>query len=145
MTAEEWAGLAFALLQLSLTEKGKNLLEMRFSHTYDEYVFESEDLMNEEQFLKDTTLNHFIKLLEMMLSFHAWYKQENFWPTDDEDVANEHAQIAQDSIRKMLRTIKRRVPRMSGNKYKLQKFHEILHLVEDIKNLGHQGIGTLEP
>jgi len=68
----------------------------------------------------------------MMLSFHAWYKcGEPFQCSTDENRRDIHKAISQ-----MLNTVKNKVPRMVRNGWKLQKFHDFLHISRDMYEFG---------
>ncbi|HEY9295875.1 MAG TPA: hypothetical protein VIQ31_05790, partial [Phormidium sp.] len=71
-------------------------------------------------------------LLEMLLSFYAWYKHGHPFLLDNRETKEE----TKEAIRILLRSIKELVPRNCGNGWKLQKFHEILHLVDDMELFG---------
>jgi hypothetical protein len=73
----------------------------------------------------------FIHLIEIMLSFHAWYKSEKPIPWSDGS-----RDILLSSMREMLRRLKTVLPRTEGNKWNIQKFHEMLHLPFDVENFG---------
>jgi len=76
--------------------------------------------------------NDVLYVLEMMLSFHAWYKcGEPFQCSTDENRRDIHKAISQ-----MLNTIKNKVPRMVRNGWKLQKFHDFLHISRDMYEFG---------
>jgi hypothetical protein len=68
-----------------------------------------------------------IKVIEEWLVFHAWYKlgpPPVVSSTSDEEIKN-----LQTSIRKMLARLQVFYPRTKGHGWKLQKLHEMLHLV----------------
>jgi hypothetical protein len=73
-----------------------------------------------------------LNLLEMLLCFHAWYKLSDTFPVDKDNLPK-----LQDSIRVMLESIKKRTPRdIKTTNWRLQKFHDLLHLVPNIKKYG---------
>jgi len=73
-----------------------------------------------------------LTMLEMILAFHAWYKRGHPFSlkTEKEKTAMLRA------IRIMLHEIKVNAPREDKNGWKLQKFHDMLHIVSDIENFG---------
>lgn len=66
-------------------------------------------------------------MLEELLTFHAWYKLGD--PPITEDTTEEEINHLQESIRKLLAKVKHFCPRVDGYGWKIQKFHELLHLV----------------
>ena len=74
---------------------------------------------------------NFIHLIEIFLSFHAWYKS---------NMAFEWNKNKEEELRKsiivMLNRLKQTFPGEEGNGWKLQKFHELLHLPIDVTNFG---------
>ena len=74
------------------------------------------------------TPTQLVHILEMLLCFHAWYKSETPY---NALCPNEKARMKQ-AVRQLLSTIKTYVPRLIRNGWKLQKFHEMLHVVRDI-------------
>ena len=77
----------------------------------------------------DCTCDEFIELLETLLSFHSWYKFGYPYMEYNKDQADKN-------IRTMLGMLSSRVVRNSGNGWKLQKFHDMLHVAEDIDRFG---------
>ena len=74
---------------------------------------------------------NFIHLIEIFLSFHAWYKSNMAFEWN----INKEEEMRQ-SIIVMLNRLKKTFPREEGNGWKLQKFHELLHLPMDVTNFG---------
>ena len=74
---------------------------------------------------------NFVHLIEMLLCFHGWYKSNMAFKWD---IDKETAMLT--SIRIMLHHLKLTFPRNEGNGWKLQKFHEIMHLPIDVTNFG---------
>jgi len=71
-------------------------------------------------------------VLEMNLAFYAWYKRGEPFPVNDPiSIA-----AVRKSITVLLKTIKDFTPCNHGNGWKLQKFHEILHVPMDIYMFG---------
>jgi len=71
-------------------------------------------------------------VLEMNLAFFAWYKRGEPFPVKDEASIS----AVKRSIGILLNSIKEFTPRNQGNGWKLQKFHEHLHLPMDIYMFG---------
>ena len=97
----------------------------------------------------------FYNLVEAMLAFHAWYKLfSKYWfpdtPVDPDEsdhvkkAINELREKGVDcrktnlhsAIQKLLAMIKCYLPRATGNKWDIQKFHDMLHLAEDMERFG---------
>lgn len=73
----------------------------------------------------------FIDLLEEVLAFHAWYKYGKYDNTDSTS-----RRKLNNTLRQMLQKIKTYVPR-TGLGWKIQKFHDLLHLVCDTSEYGN--------
>ncbi len=86
-----------------------------------------------EEMLRKCSLNDFTELAESLLCFHAWYKLGSNPLTKDGKV---NTKMIQSSISRMLAMVRWFTPRKKGNGWKLQKFHDILHLAVDIERFG---------
>ena len=77
----------------------------------------------------------FRNLLEELLCFHAWYKVglPPIVPTTTDEEVN-HLQTC---IRKMIARLIGYCPRNKGNGWKLQKLHELLHLILNLLSFCH--------
>jgi hypothetical protein len=135
ITADEEAGMALTLLILTQTDKGRELLAVGWN---DEVTVnganvdpDAEDTIDNEALNTRCRYEDFVEVIEMMLSFHAWYKSEVPIPWVD---GSKHALTT--SLRTMLATIKRVIPRTYGNGWKIQKFHELLHIATDVEMFG---------
>jgi len=96
---------------------------------YDEDFLVEEDLQDE---FAQFDVNNQLYILEMILSFHAWYKCGSPYSVGrDEDVL-----VVDRAIRSMLASIKKYIPRTDSNKWKLQKFHDILHVSRNMQMFG---------
>lgn len=73
-----------------------------------------------------------ISLVEMLLTFHSWYKRGA--PFDVSTIGKINA--IRSGIGKMIRSIKIVIPRTAGNGWKLQKLHDLMHLTGDIVQYG---------
>jgi hypothetical protein len=78
------------------------------------------------------TLIQYACLLEQMLLFHAWYKRGRYCT---QTATNRRA--VNRAIRRLMLDIKTLTPRTDGNGWKLQKYHELLHLVRDVTEYGN--------
>ena len=74
-----------------------------------------------------------MEVLECLLCFWAWTKQYQFWLLKDDKTATATVQHA---MRLMLLKIRTQLPRYEGMGWKISKFHELLHLVKDMRRYG---------
>ena len=86
-----------------------------------------------EEMLRPCSMNDFTELAEALLCFHAWYKLGIIrkQPGGKVDRSLIHA-----SVIRMLAMVRFYMPRKKGNGWKIQKFHDILHLALDIERFG---------
>ena len=166
LTADEWGGVAFTLLLLSITPRGQNALHIDFtgeakidemedveenksvssdrsdtdnSDTYSNDnndcggEFGNSEELEEQEVATDRHVNakDFIQLVEMLLSFHAWY--EKGAPFQWTEQSQQHLTA---SIRSMMAAILSIVPRKKGFGWKVQKFHEMLHIPVNVSRFG---------
>jgi hypothetical protein len=189
ITSDEWVGKLFALVIISRTRRGEELLlsskaitkddlsrpagvgdddrpigftnvsehltRHRLAELYDEAAQDllgagnadcpSEDsnppeLENnntdddDEIVLRPCSLNDFREIAEALLCFHSWYKDE--FPSMDWTDRNAAKASIGSAVSKMLAMLKYYVPRKKGNRWKIQKFHDLLHLPEDMDRWG---------
>jgi len=72
------------------------------------------------------------EVFQMMLAYWSWLKKPSFWKRGDHRSKNKYI----DSIRSMLLKLKHLWPRSSGNGWFKAKFHEQLHVPDDIERNG---------
>lgn len=164
ITADEWMGVVFSMALVIMSSAGMKLLEKmtnrRIPHA-DGALAEDDDAIarapgagdasNPEQRKRsrrkrknkkdppdtDAVLSctplQLLSLLEMFLCFHAWYKRG---APHTMDSLRQRGTGASFAIVAMLRLVKARLPRIDGNGWKLQKFHELLHLPRDMLMYG---------
>jgi len=95
----------------------------------DEGFLVEEDLQDE---FAQFDVNNQLYILEMILSFHAWYKCGSpYLVGKKEDVL-----VVDHAICSMLASIKKYIPQSEKNKWKLQKFHDILHVPRGMHMFG---------
>ena len=85
-----------------------------------------------EEHLRPCHITDLIEVLEAFLCFHAWHKREDPIKPWSESMANYY----EASIRRLLSLLRYYLPRKTGNGWKLQKFHDALHLVKNMKMFG---------
>ena len=124
-----------ALEQAELMEKNHKELRKRQNSTQQE---EEEEVAGGgghntqmEEASRRCSYNDFIHLAESLLSFHAWYKISNAQTGGATDIEK-----IDKSVRRMLAMVKVYVPRKKGMHWCIQKFHDMLHLAEDIRRFG---------
>ena len=163
ITAEEWPGMLMTILMLvRVSGKARNIMKKVFSSLVDldvdpalwepkedcsqppnqagaedalvendDYDFFDTDQDVIEEMVKPCSLNDFIQLSEALLSFHAWYKLGHPFPWS----AGEEESVGL-SVRKLLAMLVTYLPRKTGNGWKIQKFHDLLHLSNDMGKFG---------
>jgi hypothetical protein len=72
---------------------------------------------------------------EALLCFHAWYKLDSAsWFSETNP--RHRTKLVSDAARKMLAMVLCYMPRKTGLHWKIQKFHDITHLAEDMSRFG---------
>jgi len=116
MTADEICGSLYLLVCLAQFPDGWKLLE---------------DAMLSKG--SDTNLQDVLEAVEALCCFDAWTHLDKFWKIDQEEVFSSKAQ---DSICHCLHLIKTHLPCVEGCGWKLVTFHNITHMVSDMKKFG---------
>lgn len=80
-----------------------------------------------------TNLPDILELFEAIICFDAWLKQPTYWSVDEEKVSKENAL---NSIRQFLEMCRSRIPTDKSDRWNFPKFHELLHIVDDISRFG---------
>jgi len=148
LTALEWVGVAFLLSMFTILSHGQlfwSNVNKRLQPTGEivctkqgirqkyKITEQGRNSMNEEVpsgIICDAM--DILYVLEMNLAFFAWYKRGEPFPVKDETSIS----AVKRSIAILLNSIKEFTPRNQGNGWKLQKFHEHLHLPIDIYMFG---------
>ena len=76
--------------------------------------------------------DRFLHVAQILLSFHAWYKRGGPHDLSTKE-KRDHLMRA---IRSLLNLVKEHLPRLDGNGWKLQKFHDLLHAVGEMMEFG---------
>lgn len=87
-----------------------------------------------EEFMARCTVDKFIQMCEMLLCFHAFYKQDKYWKVG----SIEHLEKFDHALRTMMEQVVTTMDR--GNKtnnWNIQKFHEVLHLPTQVTEYGN--------
>lgn len=79
------------------------------------------------------SLRDVLNTFEALLCFDAWLNQPTYWKMEDH--AASKISVAK-SIRILLRMCKERIPLKDGKTWKFPKFHELLHILEDMERFG---------
>lgn len=86
-----------------------------------------------EEMLRPCSANDFTQIAEALLCFHAWYKEGIVKTTRD---GKADRGMIQASVQRLLAMVRLYTPRKKGCGWKIQKFHDILHLALDIERFG---------
>ncbi len=112
LTACEWEGVCFTVMILSMMKNASFFVDAIESNL--------------------CTFADLMELLEALLTFHAWCKcRDSFRCSTQDDIDD-----IRHSIATLLDMVKSRFPRNVGNGWDLQKFHELLHVPDDIFRFG---------
>jgi hypothetical protein len=165
LTATERVGVCFTLMILSMMKRGQAVLghvlqdynsddsvdmepEMMLSTVEDDEESTNSSLISAAQDEGNAfdvskppptgskrhsiTIIDLIQLLECLMAFHAWTKCVPAYTCS----APRHVAGILASIKHMMDMIKTRLPREYGNGWKLQKFHSLLHVPDDMSRFG---------
>ena len=81
----------------------------------------------------NTNLKEVLHVFEAMLCFDAWLNQTSYWTLDHE---MEAMKTSQQSIQRFMTMCKQLIPCAHKDRWKFPKFHELLHIVDDIQRFG---------
>ena len=112
ITASNRVGIMITVLIISLTDNGKDLLQGFMGSAF---------VLKKMQYV-------FMKIL----CYWSWLKRTSYWHPGDE----EKTSSVKNCISKMLFELKRYWPRHSGQGWNTAKFHEQLHVPDDINRYG---------
>ena len=115
ITCGENVGLVFLIVCLSHFKAGKEMFEKQL----DKHGI--------------TNFGEVLETLEALLCFNAWIKMPKQWKLDHRKDAVESAQ---ESIKTILQQLLDRLPPAGGNGWNIPKFHELLHLIQDMIRFG---------
>ena len=143
LTADEQAGIALTILIVAQMDVGRDLLEKQLLISDNTNTLE-DNIDVDDEFILSRKCNHveFVQLMEVFLSFHAWYKSTVPLHWNNSSKEKLHASIVE-----MLVMIRRYLPRTDGQGWKIQKFHEHLHIANDVDMFGspkHFDTGVME-
>ncbi len=78
-------------------------------------------------------MKNVVEVFEALLCFDAWLMQDTFWDSSNSAHAMRSARF---SIETLLKLCKKNIPTVKENCWKFPKFHELLHVVDDIERFG---------
>ena len=152
LTCTEMTGLLLSLSLLMGTDRCRDLIDIPLRSKQAKQKKKFEAKLTPEQVARldhdRTTLlvdgggcQDLSKLFTCLLGFQAWTKKKHFWTADrstpqKRDEAKAARRRAQGSIKVMIKRLKVALPRIKGNKWKLQKVHNLLHFVPFIEKFG---------
>ena len=123
MPARQKVGLMLTIVIIAQTEAGRELLVPALSDPRD------------NQSAATKRYYKMVYVFQMMLAYWSWLRQPSYWKRGDHEARSE----AKAAIRRMLWELKRLWPRRMGNAWKKAKFHEPLHVPDDIERNGAPG------
>ena len=115
ISAAERLGLVFLFVILAQYDEGWVILNTAL-----------QDNTNQE-------LPEIVNMFECLLCFDAWLNRPTFWRLDDSSTEKAGYQA---SILKQMQMCKSYVPSVKATAWKFPKFHELLHIVDDIERFG---------
>ena len=113
LEAKYHVGLIFTIVLVYLTDSGKEFFDLKFKN--------SPELSS-----------GMMETFQMVLCYWRWLKKVSYWKRGDKEKKNE----AKTAIQAMLNRIKIVWPRETGQGWSLAKFHEQLHVPDDIERNG---------
>ena len=80
-----------------------------------------------------TDLAEVLELFEAMLCFDAWLNKESYWSLSDDENAKD---TVRQSIKQLMEMCRTRIPTTTSDRWNFPKFHELLHVLDDISRFG---------
>jgi len=115
LSATERVGLIFLFVILFQYDEGWKMMQKRLGHT------------------DKKSVPQLLEVLEGLLTFDAWVNQTVFWDSKKPD--DKDARLM--SIKKLMKMCKDRIkPLKKENPFRFPKFHEMLHLLDDMNRFG---------
>ena len=112
LTASERVGVMFTIVVIGITKKGEEF-----------FIDVFKDLRKWRDMLQ---------CFQMLLCYWMWLKKDTYWKCN----STRETRLAKEAIRTMLKKIKQLWPRFTGQQWDLPKFHEQLHVPDDINRNG---------
>ncbi len=134
LTAEEWLGVSVCFLIITVSQRGQAILKKVYPpelNKEDEPSSTPHNVLIDSEMEPVITSNDFYEVWESLISFGDWYKHGAPFPWCSSE--KKHVKT---SIATMLNMVRSRLPRTVGNGWKLQKFHELLHVPRNMHLFG---------
>ena len=114
ISAGERLGLLFLFIILAQYDDGWNILNSALQ-------------------MSDVNLREVLHVFEALVCFDAWLNQPEYWTLTNTELA---ATAAKRSIQTLMQLCRRHIPTQNPNRWKFPKFHELLHVVDDMVRFG---------
>lgn len=118
ITASERLGLVFLFVILFQYDEGWRIIQSCLSRRTNKKVPEV------------------LQVFESILCFDAWLNKTEYWETSNPQSVVREMAATQSSIRKFMEMCKEHIPIEKENAWKKPKFHELLHVVDDMERFG---------
>ena len=118
--------------EVGSTDNASNDNEKDSDEENDDADIDSIDAIQAQDDIGEFDARNQLYVLEMILSFHAWYKCGSPYFLGSEQVNK----MIDKGIWCMLSEIKKYIPHNESNGWKLQKFHDMLHILQDMQMFG---------
>ena len=123
ISAAERVGLVFLFIILAQHDEGREILNDALN-----------DALIDCRTGGGANLNDILHVFEAMICFDAWLNQSTFWSHANAPAA---MASAKHSIQILMKLCKRHIPtHLKPDRWKFPKFHEMLHVVDDITRFG---------
>ena len=125
ISAAERLGLVFLFVVLSQYDEGWEILDSTFAHRSTK--------MNADGTVREIVLSKVIEVFEAMLCFDQWLNQSTYW---SEEHHAESKLSVQQSIQTLMELCVDNIPLGEKKTWKFPKFHELLHVVDNMERFG---------
>ena len=112
---------------------GRHTQNAEDESNYDDDVNENTD---KEDVVRKCSFFDFVELTEALLCFHAWYKMDDHEYLCRSSDRKKQTKVLHESMQRLLSMVRLYLPRKNGNQWKIQKFHDLLHLARDVERFG---------
>ena len=115
ISASERVGLVFLFVILAQYDEGWQILDTTL------------------QKRTSTKLDEVLEIFEAMLCLDAWFNKPTFWKLEDTEIA---CNSVTTSIQVLMDMCRNRIPTSKSDRWNVPKFHELLHIVQDMVRFG---------
>ena len=129
ISAAERLGLVFLFVILAQYDEGWKILESTFATRRNRAAGSDEDTPAEPS----VNLPAVLAVFEAMLCFDQWLNQATYWTTQH------HAEskvVVQQAIKTLMSMCVHDIPLSKGKSWKFPKFHELLHILDNMERFG---------